>query len=235
MTSDLTTNPTDEILRLHEEVSNALQTSLGKAIRIGELLTKQKAALKHGEFGPWAKTLPFSQSTVNRYMKVYAHQDDLKLVTVTNLVDAYKLGPKRERAKPEVIDTEGEEVEPAPIPSPQDALLKEEEAEPDPEASGDPLADIRNGLGVAPLNAPEEADPEPPPEEPSPEFDEYMATVVFDEPEPPVDPLRAERDALPAPWVEALREIQLVGAPEDKVGEALGKLLKWVRAKYPTC
>lgn len=42
-----------EINALHGEIAAMARTTLGKTIEIGELLTKQKAALKHGEWLPW--------------------------------------------------------------------------------------------------------------------------------------------------------------------------------------
>ena len=43
----------DEINRLHHEIKDAFRTGIEKAIRIGELLTEQKARCKHGEWLPW--------------------------------------------------------------------------------------------------------------------------------------------------------------------------------------
>ena len=44
-----------EINRLHAEICQAARATIEKAIRIGELLTEQKAGLKHGEWLPWLK------------------------------------------------------------------------------------------------------------------------------------------------------------------------------------
>jgi hypothetical protein len=70
--------PVDEINRLHRELAAASQTLLGKFIRIGELLTKEKNDLNHGEWAPWlAKNVEFSERTAQRYMKVYANRQTL--------------------------------------------------------------------------------------------------------------------------------------------------------------
>jgi hypothetical protein len=263
MTDKLATDPIDEILRLHQKVNGrvqeavgqAFQKSIGDVIRIGELLTARKEALPHGEFGPWCEeNLPFSQKSVSNYMRVYAQRDDPKLVTVTNLTDAYKLltpKPKKRVLKPpepEVIDTEGEEVAPEPAETlPDTSGMEEEEDESTlPETSGDPLADIRNGLGAAPLNAtsPKEVavntradleesvvetsrDPLEPPEGlQRPEFIPVGKTA----PEAPSEP---EEEPLPADWIIILTEVRMTSVPEVKVTEALQTLLKKAQEKYP--
>jgi DNA polymerase III sliding clamp (beta) subunit (PCNA family) len=85
-----------EIVRLHTEIGESLKTSVGKAIRIGELLINIKGELEHGEWGIWIKeNLPFSQSTAERYMAVSEYRD--KFVSLPNLTifDAYKLLPHK--------------------------------------------------------------------------------------------------------------------------------------------
>jgi Protein of unknown function (DUF3102) len=53
-----------EINRLHGEICEAARTSIGKAIRIGELLTQTRLTLKHGEWLPWLKeNVGFSRQT----------------------------------------------------------------------------------------------------------------------------------------------------------------------------
>jgi Protein of unknown function (DUF3102) len=85
-------SPAAEIVRLHGEIVEALRTSLPKAIRIGELLTEQKASLGHGNFLPWvAQQLPFSESTARNYMRVFRERDRLEAASVEGLEQAYKL------------------------------------------------------------------------------------------------------------------------------------------------
>ena len=82
----------EEIVRLHHEVAADLRQSLAKAIRIGELLRKQKESLKPGAFTPWVKAnLPFTDRIATRYMAVYEKRDTLKTDTVFDLREAYKL------------------------------------------------------------------------------------------------------------------------------------------------
>lgn len=81
-----------EISNLHQEIIGHLKMSLEKAIRIGELLTEQKASMKHGEFTPWIKAnLPFTDRTTQNYMRVYRERDRLKTETVSDLTQAYQL------------------------------------------------------------------------------------------------------------------------------------------------
>ncbi len=89
---DIDKSRTHEITRLHNEIIGHLQTSLEKAIRIGELLTEQKAALKHGRFLPWIKgNLPFSERTSRNYMRLYRERGRLKTANVADLSTAYRL------------------------------------------------------------------------------------------------------------------------------------------------
>jgi hypothetical protein len=92
--NDITTisNATAEITRLHDEIITSLQTNLDKAMRIGEMLTDIKAALPHGDFGPWIGShLPFTDRTARNYMRLHRERDRLKTETVSDLGTAYKL------------------------------------------------------------------------------------------------------------------------------------------------
>lgn len=81
-----------EIVTLHSEIITSARTSLDKAVRIGELLTEQKAKLKHGEWLPWIKAnLQFSQQTVSNYVRLYGNRDKLPTVGNLELTDAYRL------------------------------------------------------------------------------------------------------------------------------------------------
>jgi hypothetical protein len=63
--AELKRNRRSEIVALHDEVVQSFRATLPKAIRIGELLIEQKAALKHGEFMPWIEAnLPFEGRTI---------------------------------------------------------------------------------------------------------------------------------------------------------------------------
>jgi hypothetical protein len=86
---NLVATPLEEIRQLHEDL---LTTTLDKAIRIGELLTEQKASLKHGEWLPWIEeNLPFDRATAANYMRLFDRREELKCKTVLHLTDAYKL------------------------------------------------------------------------------------------------------------------------------------------------
>jgi hypothetical protein len=81
-----------EITQLHNEVTQALRTSLAKAIRIGELLTEQKASLPHGAWGAWIdEHLPFSRRTATNYMRLFDHRDELKSEKFSDLSSAYRM------------------------------------------------------------------------------------------------------------------------------------------------
>lgn len=65
----------EEIVNLHNEIAGHLKISLDKAIRIGELLTEQKASLKHGEWLSWIKAnLPFSDRTARVYVRCFKNK-----------------------------------------------------------------------------------------------------------------------------------------------------------------
>lgn len=103
-----------EIIRLHGEIEAAYQTSLDRAIRIGELLAQQKEALEHGQFLPWvAEHLPFSERTAQNYMRVFSRRAELKSATVADLTKAYRLlaPPKAEpQAEPDEETTKSAPV-----------------------------------------------------------------------------------------------------------------------------
>ena len=70
--SELVVQRADEINRLHGEIVGALRTSVEAAVRIGKLLSEQKAELAHGEWLPWIEAnLPFTDRTAQKYMRVY--------------------------------------------------------------------------------------------------------------------------------------------------------------------
>jgi len=83
---DLSIVRKDEIVQLHTEIV----ASVKKAIRIGQLLSEQKAEMAHGEFLPWIeKEMPFKKSIAELYMKCYEHRD--KIPKNGNLSDAYHI------------------------------------------------------------------------------------------------------------------------------------------------
>ena len=83
----------DEIIELHNEMAGLMNVALKKAMRVGELLTRQKEALKHGDFMPWIKAnLPFTDRTARRYMQVYEGRELIaKTDSVSDLKAACRL------------------------------------------------------------------------------------------------------------------------------------------------
>ena len=59
--------------------------------RIGELLTEQKAGMKHGNWLPWIKeNLPFSERTARDYLRFYDRREELKTARVADMAEARK-------------------------------------------------------------------------------------------------------------------------------------------------
>ena len=64
MSDQVTLDLSAEVNRLHEQIRDMARTSLETGMEIGRLLTEQKKALKHGEFGDWCtNNLSFSNAT----------------------------------------------------------------------------------------------------------------------------------------------------------------------------
>jgi hypothetical protein len=81
-----------EIVNLHQEILGHLRSSLGKAIKIGQLLSEQKSNLAHGEFTTWVKVnISFSDRTARNYMRLFKERDKLKTENVSDLGDAYNV------------------------------------------------------------------------------------------------------------------------------------------------
>ncbi len=90
--AEIEVSRTRKIVQLHQEIGTHLRTSLVKAIEIGRLLTEQKEALPHGEFGRWVeRNLPFTDRTARNYMRLHEERDRLKTETVSDLEEAYRL------------------------------------------------------------------------------------------------------------------------------------------------
>ena len=68
----------NEINQLHNKILNAARTSIEDAIRIGELLTNQKAKVEHGQWLPWVESnLQFDARQAQRYMRVFEQRGEL--------------------------------------------------------------------------------------------------------------------------------------------------------------
>ncbi len=82
----------ERIERLHLEVASHFTIALGKAVEIGQLLTEQKAELKHGKWLPWIEeNLPFTDQTARNYMQLWDRREDLELLNISNLKTAYEI------------------------------------------------------------------------------------------------------------------------------------------------
>jgi Protein of unknown function (DUF3102)/ParB-like nuclease domain len=91
-TKNLKSTPKDEIHRLHSEINSAAESSLKKAIRIGELLIEQKKSLPHGKWLPWLESnVPFSERSAQNYMLCFDRREYLKSASVADLAAAYHL------------------------------------------------------------------------------------------------------------------------------------------------
>lgn len=77
-----------EVKRLHEGIESKMRSSVEDAIRIGEILSQVREKKGHGDFLPWVSTLSFSNKTAYRYISLYEYKS--KIVTMTNLQEAYK-------------------------------------------------------------------------------------------------------------------------------------------------
>jgi len=98
MDLSITRTITNKIIDLHVGIQNSLRRTVKDAIVIGELFTKQKQILEHGEFLSWIdREMPFPRKTAYRYMKVYEYRN--KIVTMTNLQEAYRQIETLERQK----------------------------------------------------------------------------------------------------------------------------------------
>lgn len=99
----LVNNRLNEILELHRELMGFFRLSLGKGIRMGQLLSEIKESMGHGEFSGWIQqNLPFNQRTARRYMSLYHNRDKLKTDTMSDLglTGAYRLLTTGEPAQP---------------------------------------------------------------------------------------------------------------------------------------
>ncbi|TGK36293.1 DUF3102 domain-containing protein [Leptospira andrefontaineae] len=94
---------------LHQSILTSGKNMVKFAIEAGEILTKKKAELKHGEFLPWVEeNLTFKIRTAQRYLKIYESRDSINASALTHLEDAYKLvaGPStsEKEINPDFVD-----------------------------------------------------------------------------------------------------------------------------------
>ena len=82
----------EQIVTLHEQVTDYLIKSLETVLKIGEILFNLKEKhIQRGKFGSWMKqNLPFSHRTGQRYMQVYLYRENLASKEITTLSEAYR-------------------------------------------------------------------------------------------------------------------------------------------------
>jgi hypothetical protein len=68
----------ETVRQIHDTLRNVGRTMLEQMVRAGEILTRVKEGLPHGQWMPWAaKNLPnIHHRTLNRYMLVYRRRED---------------------------------------------------------------------------------------------------------------------------------------------------------------
>ncbi len=73
-----------ELDSLYQEFKASRDTAIEKGIEIGEMLTKVKGALKHGEWLPWlSEFAPFSQQMAWYYVTAYEHRDEIRAILLS--------------------------------------------------------------------------------------------------------------------------------------------------------
>lgn len=70
------------------------ESTLKKAVRVGELLSNARDKIKKGDWTDWIEsTLPFSKSTADNYIRVFGNRERLR--EIENVTEAYaKIAPK---------------------------------------------------------------------------------------------------------------------------------------------
>lgn len=95
------------ITQAHEAAQASARAAVAHAVRAGELLIEAKAALPHGEFTAFCKSLPFSDRTARAYMRLgRLSEADRQRVASLPLRDALVAiaGPSRPRvAAPQAV------------------------------------------------------------------------------------------------------------------------------------
>jgi ParB family chromosome partitioning protein len=109
MSTEITTTTVARIQTLAAELEALGRTALGKAVEAGNLLRECKAARAHGDWLPWLKNnFSFSHKTAMNWMMIGEAEAAGKLVTVTNLAEAYRLMSKDHKPSVHVSQNSGE-------------------------------------------------------------------------------------------------------------------------------
>jgi hypothetical protein len=109
MSESITTTTVERIQILAAELETLGRTALKKAVEAGNLLRECKATMVHGEWLPWLKdNFSFSHKTAMNWMMIGEAEAAGKLVTVTNLAEAYRLMSKDHKPSVHVAQNSGE-------------------------------------------------------------------------------------------------------------------------------
>lgn len=97
-----------EVKKLHLEILNLAQGSLGRAVTAGKILTGVKSKLDHGEWIPWVnENLPFmSESTVKRYIRCYENRNELLSMKISDATEAYEAMTKHRDIPNRSVETD---------------------------------------------------------------------------------------------------------------------------------
>lgn len=125
-----------EIKTLHAEITDSAQSSLEKAVRVGELLTKARAEIQNGDWSDWVEAaLPFTRHTAAKYVRVFQNRDRLKADTIFELSKAYAALKDSEPEK-NVSDCESSQArKPGFHASPANQIVKSNSESPKSNAS----------------------------------------------------------------------------------------------------
>lgn len=85
------TNHANRLKELHAGITAAINRVLSDVIEAGRILSDVKLSLPHGQFSDWVSSnAGFNIRTAQRYMKIYAHRDELKNDSVSLMTDAHR-------------------------------------------------------------------------------------------------------------------------------------------------
>ncbi len=97
-----------EILKLHNEFESMLQSSMGKAMQIGERLTEAQEEMSGGEYKKWVEEkLPFSMRSAQRYKRAFTHRKTLETTAVSQLakgLDSIKTPKEPKAVEPKPVE-----------------------------------------------------------------------------------------------------------------------------------
>lgn len=82
----------EQVRALHKSLLVNTFNIIKSAIMIGEILSRKKRELKHGEFIPWIESnFEFTRRTASGYIRVFEGQEKLNGKSISHLTDALKM------------------------------------------------------------------------------------------------------------------------------------------------